>query len=343
MSESGDYTPAPYWKGHDFGDARKAYDAHVGRSYSDAVNTGKDAKKLVVAEAKTESRAPVVIAIDVTGSMGQWPITIFSKLPYLEHEMKEYLGEDAEISFCAIGDVYSDKYALQVQNFVKGSGLSKSLTELVIEGGGGGTAHESYDMGAYYYARHCEMPNAEKPIFIFIGDEGLYDTISPDAAKKYCGDTDLKSLTTHKIIGELKRKFSVYCIRKPYGEAIGNAMAPADARIQEQWEKLLGADKIAHLPDPNRVVDVIFGILAKETGRGEYFADELKERQLKDADGTTKVEVVMKALNTIHTLPSPDKTAKGKTKRSLKKLPAAGASVTRRKGKDTGEDSISLL
>jgi hypothetical protein len=29
--------------------------------------------------------------------MGDWPATMFSKLPYLENEGKEYLGEDFEI------------------------------------------------------------------------------------------------------------------------------------------------------------------------------------------------------------------------------------------------------
>jgi hypothetical protein len=335
MAESADYTPAPYWKGHDFTAARNAYDAHVGRSYSEAVTAGKDAKQLVPANITSKSTAPVVIAIDVTGSMGEWPKTIFSKLPYLEHELKEYLGDDAEISFCAIGDVYTDQYALQVRPFVKGADLATELKELVIEGGGGGQTNESYDMGAYYYARHCEVPNAQKPVFIFIGDEGLYEHVAPDAAKKFCDDTLKSTVTTHKVIGELKRKFSVYCIRKPYDVGLGDSMSALDHRLSAQWQKLLGDDKVKNLPDPNRVVDVIFGILAEETGREDYFEQELKDRQLKDKDGDVKVSVVMKALNTSHKLP----------KKSLKKLPgpaAASASVTRHRD-DDGKDSISLL
>jgi hypothetical protein len=61
----------------------------------------------------------------------------------------------------------------------------------------------------------------------------------------------------------------------------------------------VGLDNVAFLPDPNRVVDVIFGILAKETGRVDYFKDELTGRQRPD-----QVETVLTALKTVHALPN---------------------------------------
>ena len=41
----------------------------------------------------------------------------------------------------------------------------------------------------------------------------------------------------------------------------------------------LGADHISMLPKPDRVVDVIFGILAKEKDRVDYFKKEITGRQ----------------------------------------------------------------
>lgn len=93
MSEAGDYTPAPCWSGHNFKSARRAYDDVVDRSYNDAVSKGVDRGDLVPDSLTTDCEAPLVIVCDVTGSMGEWPATIFSKLPYLEFEAKEYLGE----------------------------------------------------------------------------------------------------------------------------------------------------------------------------------------------------------------------------------------------------------
>ena len=147
--------------------------------------------------------------------MGDWPATIFSKLPYLENEGKEYLGEDFEICFMAIGDAYCDeKYPLQVRPFAKGLALKDRLKELVIEGGGGGQTTETYELAALYANERVDIPKAIKPIMIFIGDEQPYDTIDPDHAKNLLGITIQKTLTTEAVFKKLKDKYSVYLIRK---------------------------------------------------------------------------------------------------------------------------------
>lgn len=333
MAEDADYNPG-HWAGYDFKSARAKYDAHAGRSYDDAVKNDKTAGDLVPENLKTDSEAPVVIACDVTGSMGEWPATIFSKLPYLDLEGKEYLGQTMEISFAAIGDVFSDKFPLQVQKFCAGKDMETSLQKLVIEGGGGGQTNESYDLGALYYSRNCEMPKAIQPIFIFIGDEGIYETIESNA-ESWAHTKVEKSLKAKEVFEELKRKFSVYVVRKPYG----GDTDPSNRRIQNQWEEMLGSEHVVILPEAGRVVDVIFGIFAKETGRFDYFKKELKDRQTDD-----QVNTVMTSLKTIHLLDDgDDKKSKGSKKaaRSLKKLPP-GASYTRRPD-DKGKDSISLL
>ncbi len=314
MSEAADYDPGP-WRGHDFKDARKAYDKHVGRSYDDAVAVGKTKTDLLEPSLKTESTNPLSIICDVTGSMGEWPAVIFSKLPYLDIEGKEYLGKDMEISFAAVGDAYSDRYPLQVRKYASGTDLEKRLKELVIEGNGGGQTCESYDLAALYYARKVEMPNAIKPITIFIGDEGLYDFVDSGQAQKIVGVSLEQKLSSRDVFEELKRKSAVYLIRKPYGNSASDS-DPTNMRIQAQWESYLGADHIAMLPEAGRVVDVIFGILAKETSRIDYFKDELTGRQT-----PKQVETVLKTLHAIHDLPPP---------KPMKRL-GKGKSVLRRK------------
>lgn len=295
MSESGDYDPGP-WSGYDFKSARKKYDVHVGKSYDDAKASGKDLSKVLEKTVSTDSESPLVIACDVTGSMGDWPATIFSKLPYLDLEGKEYLGKNMQICFAAIGDAYCDEYALQVRPFDNGKNLEKRLKELIIEGGGGGQISESYDLCALYFARNVSMPNAVKPILIIIGDEGLYDMVDKAQAKKYA-KIDLESkLTTAQIFNELKNKYSVYLVRKPYDRSAGDGMSSTDKKIYDQWATLLGEDHISILPGADRVVDVIFGILAKETSREDYFKEEITERQKPE-----QVKTVMKALDSIYT------------------------------------------
>jgi hypothetical protein len=306
MSESGDYSPAPWAATHDFKSARALYDRHAGRSYDDAIATGKTAKDLVPDKLETQSTCPLVIVCDVTGSMGEWPAVIFSKLPYLDHEARtEYLGPDVEISFAAAGDAFSDQYPLQARPFAKGKDLKTRLEELVIEGNGGGSTQESYELAALYYARRTEMPNANKPIIIFIGDESPYDGIDATKAKALAGVKVQDSLTTKQVFEELKNRFEVYFIQKPYGNSSFNSRDVTTDRVHKDWAKLVGEDHIAQLPEAQRVVDVIFGILAAESGRIDYFRTELEDRQKPE-----QIATVYEALTTVHALPPGGKSVK---------------------------------
>lgn len=289
MAETADYSPGD-WKGHDFKDARKAYDSHVGRSYGDATRAGKAAGDLFPSVLKTPCSAPVIVACDVTGSMGDWPATMFSKLPYLDIEGKTYLGPDMHLSFAAIGDHKSDKYPFQARPFTTGVKLADQLKELVIEGGGGGNACESYELAALYFARNVEMPNATKPILIFIGDEAMEDFITKADARAHVKvEIEGAKIDTKAVFAELHRKYSVYGIRKKY------TSGTEEPRIHKQWCDLIGADRIAMLQSADRVVDVIFGIFARETDQIDYFRKEIEGRQEPD-----KVDTVYKSLKTIH-------------------------------------------
>jgi len=327
MSETADYNPG-HWKGHDFSSARRTYDAHVGRSYGDAMKAGKDLKDVLPESINTQSPAPLVILCDVTGSMGEWPATIFSKLPYLELEGQEYLGQDMEIAWGAIGDAFCDKYPVQMRQFTRGTKLKDELQKLIIEGGGGGGGRESYELAALYCARNVEMPKAINPICIIIGDEGFYETINKDDGKKRVYASLSARAHSKDIFEELMRKFSVYLIRKPYGyygRRPGDKMTGQDLSIYKQWEKVLGADRISVLPEAGRVVDVIFGILAKETDRVDYFHEELTDRQKPD-----QVKTVMKSLETIHRMPEVESP----------KLLKSGKSVMKRAGKSKKTKSL---
>lgn len=288
MAETSDYSPGD-WKGYDFTAARQSYDQHAGRAYTAAKQLNKKASDMVPKSLKTDAKAPVVILCDVTGSMGDWPATIFSKLPYLDNEAKEYLGPDYEISFAATAD-QNDTYPLQVKEFVKGRAMEDELKQFVIGGGSGPEgSHEAYELSALYYARNVEMPNAQHPILIYICDEFFHKNVDPALASMVHCNIDDK-IPSLKVFEELKQKFSVYAIRKPYGME--------DQRIIKQWSEALGDDHMAELPSADRVVDVIFGILAKETGKIDYFRDEIEDRQRKD-----QVDTVYKSLKTIHALP----------------------------------------
>jgi hypothetical protein len=315
----GDYDPGP-WKGWDFKSARASYDASAGRSYSSLPATGKGTgpvttkklEDLVPRLLKTDSPSPVIIAVDVTGSMKDWPKIIFEKLPVVDLGLKDYLDKP-EVSFMAIGDCYSDRYPLQVQPFGSGKDLADRVAALIPEGGGGGSLQESYDLAAVYAAHHVQMPKAVRPIFIYIGDEGLYPMVDPDKARTWAR-TDIEGkLKSQDALKMLRKRFSTYCIRKLYDHGTGDGMSETDKGIHKQWEEYLGPGRVAILNEPRRVVDVILGLVAYDTGNMDSFRTELTGRQTPE-----QVKTVMKSLKAIGTgdplaLPDPGKSVTKKS------------------------------
>ncbi len=315
MAETADYDPGE-WKGHDFKSARAAFDVHAGRSYGAAKAAKKVASDLIVKKVATNCHRPLIVICDVTGTMGQWPAVIFSKLPYLEIEGKEYLGKDLEISWAAVGDANTDVYPLQVRPFTKGLDLKAELEKLVIESNGGGQGMETYELAALYYLHNATFAPNAKPIIIFIGDERPYPDIDQDQAKALTNYVIEKGISSTQVFKQLQERAAVYLVRKPYDDSTFEPENTSNRTIRKSWEDLLGVDHIANLVGPDRVVDVIFGILANETDKIDYFQDEIEDRQKSD-----QVEEVYRSLESVHLLAS---RAGGHTGRSIMKQPSGG-------------------
>lgn len=247
-------------------------------------------------ELGTDSPAPLVVAVDVTGSMGKWPGVIFQKLPVLYNEVKLYFP-DVEISFAAVGDANVDRFPLQVCEFRKGRELEEGINSIYPEGGGGGGSKESYELAAYFYARHCRMPNAKKPLFVFCGDEGFYETIKANTVKAATGDAVGKDLESRVVFKELMGLFQVYNLRVTYGDE------RKEEEIREQWEGALGKQMVLKLADPNRIVDSIIGLVAIAAEEQNLFSSRLSTRQT--------AEQVSQVMETLHPLLSGEAPAKG--------------------------------
>lgn len=328
-----DYTPGP-WEGYSYADARKAYDpvrSYTTNSVSSSGIASSAPAAVVPENLTTNCKSPIIVVVDGTGSMGVFPETIFKKLPLLDDCAKDYL-DDVEISYAIIGDAGCDRYGLQVQPFCKGTAMIDALNKLVIERGGGSNEVESYDLAALYYLENCHMPKAvNKPILIFVSDEGVYPLVDKTWAKQWAkSDLDGK-MTAKQLFDKLQEKFSVYCIRKHYGYTSNDGlMTGSDLRIHRQWEDLVGSDRIAILQDPARVVDVMLGLLANETDKQDFFKKELTHRQRPD-----QVKEVMASMISIGKICGTD----GRPSMDA----AKGLSVAKRPDNSVSKNSKSLL
>jgi hypothetical protein len=271
---------------YSFHDARKSYDdVAVAKTSAQAFYTYRSDFL------KTDASHPIVIGIDTTGSMEEWPAIFFEKLPLLYREAVKYFP-DCEISFQAINDFHADgeDVALQPAPFGKGPQLDELIGQLYPCGGGGGQVMESYEIFAAYNS-FLQAPQATiKPIAIILGDEAPFDEVPPAVCRHYRLSTG-EAVSSRVVFEKLHQKCDVFLVRKPYYE-----FGPRDEPIVAKWRKLalMPAERILGIQDPRRVVDVILGVLGIWAGKASLFEEELVQRQ-----DPAQVQEVLGSLHTL--------------------------------------------
>lgn len=159
-------------------------------------------------ELMCDAQTPIVIAIDVTGSMGDWSKIIWDKLPMFFGQLKlqDYCPGPA-ISFAGIGDAPAgDQAPLQVSNFASGGVLDGWISKIWLEGLGGGNQRESYDLACSFYSSRVVFTGlrpGEKPFFFITGDEGLYETVQRAYVHQWVGDSSEPTYGTTPVLIQL--------------------------------------------------------------------------------------------------------------------------------------------
>lgn len=212
----------------------------------------------VVISREHPNPTPLAVVLDVTGSNIDAARVVHSKLPQLLGvlQRKGYV-EDPQINFCAIGDAYSDRVPLQVGQFESDNRIDKQLEAMHLEAGGGAQTHETYELAAYFLARHTYLEPLEKQgrkgYAFFIGDEMPYDMVQKKHVKSLIGDNLQADISTKQIFAELQQKFEVFFLFQAQGTY-------PESRILPAWRKLLG-ERALVLEDPSAVCEFIAGVL----------------------------------------------------------------------------------
>jgi hypothetical protein len=226
----------------------------------------------------TDSPNPLIVAVDVTGSMASWPAEIFDRLPLLYNTLSQY-RPDMEICFAAIGDAAVDRWPLQVTSFASGFDLEQQLGALYGEGGGG-DAPESYGLFAHWVNTHVEIPNAKEPPFMIVfGDITMHEKTPREQVKAVLGDNDL-GLGDHDSIAawqQLGKRWNTWFLRRPTG-------SKGDT-VDKQWARAIGKQKIFHIQDEQRAVDYAMGLVARAWGNFDDFKNNMLARQTPEKVG----------------------------------------------------------
>lgn len=221
---------------------------------------------------------PIGVIFDVTGSMAEVPAQMQKKLPELMGLLlrKGYV-KDPQILFGAIGDTHSDRYPLQIGQFESGIEMDDNLTKVILEGNGGGQNRESYQNALYFFAHRTSCDAWEKrghKGYLFLtGDEHPYATSSRAELSTYIQDTVERDYTVGEIIAACQEKWHIFFII-PKGTSHYH-----EPDLKADWQRLLGAENVLMLEDPNGVCELIgltIGLMEGAVG-GDAIPDALKD------------------------------------------------------------------
>ncbi len=179
----------------------------------------------------------VVFALDVTGSMGDIPqILATRELPTFMKLLTACGIADPQLLFMAIGDATSDKAPLQVGQFESTAELMDQwLTWSYLEGGGGGSGEESYELAFYMAAQHTDMDcmvKRRKKGYLFItGDELPYPAISRHQIGTLIGDNLDEDIRIEEAIAAAAESFHVFFLIPDLKRR---------QRCERRWRQLLG-------------------------------------------------------------------------------------------------------
>ena len=204
----------------------------------------------------------IVFALDVTGSMGAIPDLLARReLPRFMKVLEDCKVRDPQLLFCAVGDATSDAAPLQVGQFESTAELMDQwLVWSYLEGGGGGSGQESYELAMYFMAVHTEMDcwtrRGKRGYLFMTGDELPYPKLSRHIVEKVVGDHLDDDLTAEEIVAELQITFAPFFIIPDAERA---------RRCERRWRDLLG-DHVIVTERPEDICYVAAGAVSLREG-----------------------------------------------------------------------------
>lgn len=200
---------------------------------------------------------PIVIGLDVTGSMGDLAELIVKKGlgPIFEKLIEKKVVAYPHVCYMGIGDELYDKSPYQMTQYETEITLAAPQIEKIhLEGGGGGNHFESY-IGAWLLAhRKTNSDNWEKRgkkgFIITIGDERPTKLVSAEYFSKYTGIEISQNLSPQEVLKEVSTRWNVFHILVAEGNY---CRQHGIENVGKEWAEVLGEniwilDKTKHLP-----------------------------------------------------------------------------------------------
>ncbi len=179
----------------------------------------------------------IVFALDVTGSMGDIPKMLAQRdLPNFMKTLGACRIADPQIMFMAIGDATSDRAPLQIGQFESTAELMDQwLTWSYLEGGGGGTGSESYELAFYMLAQHtdldCWAKRRKRGYLMMTGDELPYPAVSRHQIESLIGEHLDEDIPIEEAIAAAAETYNLFFLIPDLHRR---------KRCEPRWRELLG-------------------------------------------------------------------------------------------------------
>ena len=204
---------------------------------------------------------PVILALDVTGSMGQAAVEVAKKLNVIMTKLYEKIT-DVEFLIMGIGDLACDNCPIQASQFESDIRIAEQLDKIYFEFGGGGNSYESYTAAWYFGSRHTKLDclnRGRKGIIITMGDEQLNPYLPLRGRRsgliEATGDNLQSDVETKDLYNEASQKFNIYHLDVNHGHRWGD-----EEEIEKSYKKYLNDThfrKVTMDSITNEIVDII--------------------------------------------------------------------------------------
>ena len=210
---------------------------------------------------------PIILASDVTGSMGMIAhelmrtglITLTSEI----YDRKPVT--DPHIMVAAIGDAYTDRAPLQATQFEADISLANQIRGLWLEGNGGGNDGESYSaahlLAALKTSTDCFERRGRKGYLFTIGDEPIHNGLSQSQISRIFGIEAPRGLNARDCLQMAQKTYEVFHIVIREGYAASRLDAGLDT-----WKPLL-PERTLILDDYRRIAELVVSTIEINEGR----------------------------------------------------------------------------
>lgn len=205
---------------------------------------------------------PVILALDVTGSMGSAAVEVAKTINKIMTELYAAIP-DVQFMTMGIGDLAYDRAPIQASQFEADVRISEQLDKMYFEAGGGGNEYESYTAAWYFGLHHTDLDcwkRGEKGLIITMGDEPINPYLPHLQLSRATGDTMQGDVETDALYTAAADKFDIFHL------TVDHFYASNNARIREyldncknSFAKYLG--ERAKIVETKEVADAIINIV----------------------------------------------------------------------------------